>query len=247
MSVTGCRKAQGYEETTCSVSLDRAFREHWEMQCCGLLEMIKRNRTSGRPTKEDAELLSTMVLAAARAAFLEYGFKDASMSDIAARIGAAKPTIYKRYESKEVLLVAMIDAEVAKLERFVRKTTFTSGPTLESLKAASWLVFEYTAAPEELAFRKLLYGEAATKPLIADRVLRWLGILKAPFEALVAKCQEAGHITSESSSKYFTDLLFDMISGPLDRIALATTTPELEFLEQTFSARWRSFERVVRP
>jgi AcrR family transcriptional regulator len=208
--------------------------------------MNERRRTSGRPTKEDAERLDVMVLAAARAAFLEYGFQAASMSEIANRIGAAKPTIYKRYKSKGALLMAMIDGEVAKLERFVRDATLASRPTLDALRAAAQLLFDYTSVPDELAFRKLLYGEAATKPFIADQMSQWRLVLEAPLVALVSQCQEAGEIGKEFAAEFLTDILIDLIATPLDRIALEPCLPEPAHLAQLFEGRWRAFERIAR-
>lgn len=57
-------------------------------------------------TKSEARRLS--ILAAAKAAFEELGFEQATMSDIAARVGGSKATLYSYFHSKEELFLELV-------------------------------------------------------------------------------------------------------------------------------------------
>jgi AcrR family transcriptional regulator len=53
------------------------------------------------------------ILDGARRVFLERGFADASMEEIASRAGTAKPTLYTRFPGKEALYSAVVMRSVA--------------------------------------------------------------------------------------------------------------------------------------
>ena len=48
------------------------------------------------------------ILAAAKAVFEEVGFEQATMSEITARVGGSKATLYRYFESKEALFVELV-------------------------------------------------------------------------------------------------------------------------------------------
>jgi len=53
------------------------------------------------------------ILKVARETFLEHGYDGASMSDIAARLGGSKGTLYNYFKGKDELFAACIEAECA--------------------------------------------------------------------------------------------------------------------------------------
>src|SRR6516165_9146528 len=48
------------------------------------------------------------ILAAAKAVFEEVGFDQATMSEITARVGGSKATLYRYFESKEALFMELV-------------------------------------------------------------------------------------------------------------------------------------------
>src|SRR5512132_3440441 len=60
------------------------------------------------------------LLEAAQAAFVENGYHQAAMDDIAARAGVSKPVLYQHFPGKLELYLALIDRHARELEKLVR-------------------------------------------------------------------------------------------------------------------------------
>ena len=70
-----------------------------------------------RPLRADAARNRARILEAARAAFAEGGL-DVGVEEIARRAGVGKGTLYRRFPTKESLVLAIFDDRLADLERF---------------------------------------------------------------------------------------------------------------------------------
>ncbi|HEU4326751.1 MAG TPA: TetR/AcrR family transcriptional regulator [Roseiflexaceae bacterium] len=56
---------------------------------------------------------AALILSAAQDVFVEKGYYDASIDEIAARAGVAKGTVYLHFASKEDLLVALVEQQIS--------------------------------------------------------------------------------------------------------------------------------------
>lgn len=65
------------------------------------------SRSPGRPRDEQVD---GAILAATRALLVEVGYERLTVTDVAARAGVGRPTVYRRYASKEALVAASVDA-----------------------------------------------------------------------------------------------------------------------------------------
>ena len=73
-----------------------------------------------RPVKEELrDVRARYILDAAREVLLEQGYEDASMDEIAARVGIAKGTLYQHFPSKRDLLLALFETHLAQFEQAV--------------------------------------------------------------------------------------------------------------------------------
>ena len=70
-----------------------------------------------RRTKEEAERTRTRILASALALFAKRGYDRTTFNDIAARLKMTKGAVYWHFESKEALLMALLDEMLAKFRR----------------------------------------------------------------------------------------------------------------------------------
>ena len=70
-----------------------------------------------RRTKEEAERTRTRILASALALFAKRGYDRTTFNDIAARLKLTKGAVYWHFESKEALLMALLDEMLAKFRR----------------------------------------------------------------------------------------------------------------------------------
>ena len=72
-----------------------------------------------RKRKEDAQRTRTRILASALSLFAKRGYDHTTFTDIAARLKMTKGAVYWHFESKEALLIALVDEM---LEKFSRQT-----------------------------------------------------------------------------------------------------------------------------
>ena len=70
-----------------------------------------------RRTKEEAEKTRKRILASALALFAKKGYDRTTFNDIAARLGLTKGAVYWHFESKQALLLALLDEMLAKFRR----------------------------------------------------------------------------------------------------------------------------------
>ena len=62
-----------------------------------------------RRSKEDAEKTRTRILASALELFTRKGYEHTTFTDVAARLKMTKGAVYWHFESKQALLLALID------------------------------------------------------------------------------------------------------------------------------------------
>ncbi len=70
-----------------------------------------------RKVKEEAEKTRARVLASALALFTKQGYERTTFTDIAARLKMTKGAVYWHFESKEVLLVALVNEGIERFQK----------------------------------------------------------------------------------------------------------------------------------
>lgn len=93
------------------------------------------------------------MLRAAAAVFGERGYHEASMAEIAARVGITKPMLYSYFDSKEGLFAACAEAAAAQLSERVREAATLEGlPPDERLWRGLVSVFGFIGENRDLWF-----------------------------------------------------------------------------------------------
>ncbi len=132
------------------------------------------------------------ILTAATEMFLAHGYLGVSMDELAARAGIAKQTLYRHFESKEALFVAMVGTLTDAASRTVHDEVAGPEPgqtTEEFLLAYAQRQLRVVLTPTLMGLRRLAIGEAGRFPELA-RVLyergpgRALAALAAVFTLL---------------------------------------------------------------
>lgn len=98
-----------------------------------------------RKTKEEAAKTRSRILASALTLFVKKGYERTTFTDIAARLKMTKGAVYWHFETKEALLVALVEEMLAKfqhqLERLMPKDELTFLALAETMVGnAEWLV-----------------------------------------------------------------------------------------------------------
>lgn len=166
----------------------------------------------GRPRAETTTEISTAIMDAAAACFLNLGYEQASMEAIAAAAGVTKVTLYKRFPDKRSLLQAVLHA---------RRPGWTSPPassaqtanTEARLKSLASVVLVRGVSTELRAFHALV-ASAWPDPLdmpAREEVLGYNDML-ARLDAEIRKgSKDLGIVPSDAASVALA--LMAMLSG----------------------------------
>jgi TetR/AcrR family transcriptional regulator len=115
-------------------------------------------RRAGRPRNPVSR---DHLIAVARAAFAEAGYSGASMSDIAARAGIRKASLFHHFRSKEALYLEMLAAITRDLADLLVAADLSTGAFLDRLDRLGVLVVRYLGShgrAARLAMRELVDG-----------------------------------------------------------------------------------------
>jgi AcrR family transcriptional regulator len=174
----------------------------------------------GRPRSADAD---SAILAATREALAELGWGGLTMGDVAVRAGVAKTTLYRRWPSKNELVVAAVADQLDELEM----------PDLGSLRAdIEAVVAQFAAllsAPDTQAALLALFAEATRDPLLRARVRE---AIIEPQKRLVhlgrAAAQRRGELAPDhcaSAAREDVDIIFDTVAGTVVHRMLVSGEP----------------------
>ena len=121
-------------------------------------------------TKDAGPSTSERIIAAARTLFLERGYRDTSLDDVAAEAGVTKPTVYSHFRSKEGLLLAMVKAHVTENAKVVSTSLSASGKTRDDLHKFGTVFLARLLHKDATRWRRLAMSEAREYPEIGKAV-----------------------------------------------------------------------------
>ncbi len=98
------------------------------------------------------------ILAVAQEVFAEHGFRSADVKTIAERAGVGKATIYKFFDSKEALLLTIVEENLNHIRDLALKHLISNEPPLDRLRAVCVSIARYLAGNRE--FSRVLIQEA---------------------------------------------------------------------------------------
>lgn len=111
--------------------------------------------------KTKTESKRQAIIKAAAEVFREVGFDRASMSDIRARVGGSKSTLYNYFPSKEKLFFEVIhDPKELELEEIVRTLNPDAADLRQELLDFGQRFLAVLYSPETIAIRRLTIAEA---------------------------------------------------------------------------------------
>lgn len=99
------------------------------------------------------------IVQAASEVFLELGFEGASMSQIAARVGGSKRTLYGYFPSKEALFVAFAkDMSDRYIDPLLDALSQSNGPVAETLQRFGEDILGFLCAPSSITIWQTIIG-----------------------------------------------------------------------------------------
>ncbi len=107
-------------------------------------------------TEEDQNRRRHEVFDVSMALFLNKGFHETSMQEIAAAAGMGKSTLYDYFESKDEILISFVEDAIYDLAEQVRQIVKQDGPATGKLRQVLRVHLEYLLANKEF-FNKLSF------------------------------------------------------------------------------------------
>ncbi len=105
------------------------------------------------------------ILAAAKRAFLEWGFEGTSMDAVAARAGVSKMTVYRHFGSKEDLFAALI-GDLCEHIVDDRLNDALKRPPAQALRRYARQIIDTVFAPETVALHRIVISESRRFPML---------------------------------------------------------------------------------
>ena len=176
-------------------------------------------RPPGRPRSAEAD---RAILDAALALFVERGFDNVSIDDIAERAGVARTTVYRRWSSKAALIAEAIASERGAPELDVDAQARSPGRLFDALARA-------LTAPDMKTIMARLIGASVDHPeLIAAYWRTYMEPRRLAALRLLEAAQASGQLPPDAD----VSIVLDVISGAVAHQVLVRpgerTADELE-------------------
>jgi AcrR family transcriptional regulator len=190
--------------------------------------------TRGRGRPRDPET-DTAILNAALELFVERGVEGTSIEEVAKRAGVGKPTLYRRWRSKEDLLAQAI-------EQWVSAEVTPSAADVYALPAQAIVEHVLPAAaamaasPDYRALVARIMGSAVSHPaLMAVYWKHYILPRRELAAAMLRRAQQEGTVAPDAD----LDVLIDMMAGAVTYRVLQPDPPDIGEMLRYLTAVYR--------
>jgi AcrR family transcriptional regulator len=191
--------------------------------------------TVGRGRPRDPAV-DTAILTAALGLFIEQGISAMSMEQIAKRAGVGKPTLYRRWSTKEALVADAIESLVVADVTWPTRDEIDATPTHQLVERNLAAAARTVADPRFRALIAQIYGSAVTHPLLMQTY--WTHYIQPRRELAVAmlrRAQADGRIAPDTD----LEVLVDMLAGGLTYRVLQPDPPTAKQIKRYLEAAYR--------
>jgi AcrR family transcriptional regulator len=129
-------------------------------------------RRGGRPSREASEQLGELILDAATELFLSHGFGATSIDAVARRVRISKRTFYHRFSGKQALFAAVVHRIIKRLRPAAGIPLVAAGELRTNLERLATLILRAALSPQAIALHRLIVGESARFPELAEVLAR---------------------------------------------------------------------------
>ncbi|MYM61951.1 TetR/AcrR family transcriptional regulator [Pseudomaricurvus sp. HS19] len=170
---------------------------------------------AGRPTREEAARRHEELLDSAIDWFLESGYDNTRVIDIADSLGMSKRTVYAYYKDKEALFIAAVDRLV---ERYIVPIeTLQAAETddlEETLRAVARIRIANVATPAGIKLQRILNAQSHRFPDLINRSLSTIEPTLAFLSGLFRRLEAQGKVRVTDAEAMATAFLSLVVSGP---------------------------------
>lgn len=184
----------------------------------------------GRPRDAGAD---RAILQAALDVFIERGVEGSSIEQIAKRAGVGKPTIYRRWSSKEDLIAAAMETLIAEEAGWASPEQVDAESPYELVEAAIESAAAATTTPHYRALLARVFGSAVSHPeLMAVYWDRYILPRRRLAARLLERAREHGTVADDADF----DVAIDMMVGAITYRVLQPNPPDTDEMRRYLRA-----------
>lgn len=198
-------------------------------------------RSRGRPSVKQANELTTLIVEVARRMFLEYGYDNTSIDDIAAAARISKSTLYARFKEKtqlfEAVCMQIVDNDFSK----ITKPDFVRGDIHRTLEGAMIALLEGMMRREIIEFERMTISVAGRFPELARVVERARGRVIVGLQQLLLKATQARELVIDDVEEASWRLVDGTVVPQFRSASLGLRINEITEDDRNFIKRYVSF------
>ena len=142
---------------------------------------VKRS-APGRPTREASVELNLHILGIAKQEFIAKGFDGATIEGIANKAGTSKLTLYRHFESKKGLFIAVAEHQISLYSSQLMKKIDTSQPPERVLQEIGLFISSSYFQPEGQSLIRILISELNRVEGLPAIAARFANLARSPVE-----------------------------------------------------------------
>ena len=192
-------------------------------------DAVKRGRP--RDTAIDAA-----ILIAALELFISHGIAGVSIEQVAKRAGVGKPTVYRRWATKERLVADAIESHVGSDLQWPDHDEIEAVAPRELVRRNLAAAARTAADPKFRALVAQIYGSAVTNPLLMQTY--WTHHI-APRRALVISMLERAQADGDVAEDADLEVLVDMLAGAATYRVLQPNPPNARQMKRYLESVYR--------
>jgi AcrR family transcriptional regulator len=192
-------------------------------------------KTASRGRPRDPAL-DAAILTAALELFITHGITGMSIEQVAKRAGVGKPTVYRRWSTKELLVADAIEAHVGTDLQWPTHDEIALVPPQELVRRNIAAAARTAADPKFRALVAQVYGSVTTHPLLMQTY--WDHYI-APRRRLAIAMLERGQADGAIARDADLDVLVDMLAGGVTYRVLQPNPPTARQMKRYLESAYR--------
>ena len=133
-------------------------------------------------------------LAAARRCAASQGYRDFTIDEVCAAAGLSKGAFYVYFNSKQDLLLALLDEETAELDQLMATLEASATPYVDKIRSFARAMLKRGDDPGIVQLRTDLWAAALTEEPVRLRLVEKIGVLRERLRAWIEAGVQAGEL-----------------------------------------------------
>ncbi len=180
--------------------------------------------------------LDTAILTAALELFVAQGISAMSIEQVAKRAGVGKPTIYRRWSTKEQLVADAIESLVGADIRWPDADDIAATPPQQLVRRNLDAAARTAADPTFRALVAQIYGSAVTHPVLMQTYwTHYIMPRRTLAIAMLQRAQADGAVAPDAD----LDVIVDMLAGAVTYRVLQPDPPTFRQMKLYLTAAYR--------